>query len=311
MKVALLDLGSNTFHLLIVDMAIGGGYVKVFKKKIPVKLLKGSGHDNRIQPEAFFRGLKALQSFATLMQEHKVMKVNAFATSAVRTAANGAAFIEEVKALTGIEITLITGDQEAEYVYYGVRPSIPVQEQPVLILDIGGGSNEFILANREEIFWKKSFNLGAARLLEKFHPPDPMDDATIDSLHAYFNTELASLFEAVALHQPTMLIGSSGSFDTFAELINVRFVDTMSGKGLNNEFDLMRFYEVHRVLLASTTLERASMKGLVEMRVDMIVMASLFTAFVLEKTGLHRMSLASGALKEGMLDQLSRSLPLA
>jgi len=311
MKVALLDLGTNTFHLLIADIAIGGGYRKVYKKRVPVKLLKGSRHDNRIQQEAIERGMRALQDFSAKIAEHKVTKVNAFATSAVRSAANGADFIQAVKEQTGIEVTLISGDQEAEYIYYGVRPSIPMQQEPVLILDIGGGSNEFILANREEIFWKQSFNLGAARLLEKFQPTDPFDEQTITDLVDHFEQELVPLFEALAVHRPNQLIGSSGSFDTFAELIRHRFGDTMTGHGPNNVFDITKFYAIHRILLASTAQERASMKGLVAMRVDMIVMASLFTVFVLERTGLCRMSLASGALKEGMLDQLSRSLPLA
>lgn len=278
------------------------------KKRVPVKLLKGSGQDNRIQPEAFDRGLQALKDFSAKIAEHTVAKVNAFATSAVRSAPNGADFIQAVRAQTGIDVTLISGDQEAEYIYYGVRPSIPVQEEPVLILDIGGGSNEFIIANREKIFWKQSFNLGAARMLEKFQPADPFDEQTIQTLSDYFNQELTSLFEAVALHRPGMLIGSSGSFDTFAELIHHRFGDTMTGDLPNNAFDMEKFYEIHRTLLASTAHERAAMKGLVAMRVDMIVMASFFTVFVLERTGLNRMALASGALKEGMLDQLSRSL---
>ena len=308
MKVALLDLGTNTFHLLIADIAIGGGHRKVYKKRVPVKLLKGSGHDNRIQAEAIERGLEALKGFAVTIEEHKVAKVNAFATSAVRSAANGAEFIQAVKAHTGIEVTLISGDQEAEYIYYGVRPSIPLQQEPVLILDIGGGSNEFIIANRDRIFWKHSFNLGAARMLEKFQPTDPFDEQTITNLAAHFEQELEPLFEAVAVHRPNQLIGSSGSFDTFAELIRHRFGDTMTGHAPHNVFDMAKFHTIHQLLLASTAHERSQMKGLVAMRVDMIVMASLFTFFVLERTGLNRMSLASGALKEGMLDQLSRSL---
>lgn len=305
MRIAILDLGTNTFHLLITSVSKSGVWKKVFKSKSVVKLGEGAIHHNEIAPLPFKRGIKALEHYKKIIDLHKPEKVFAFATSAIRSAANGQAFVEMAKEKTGIDISVISGDKEAELIYFGVRQCIPLGKEPVLIMDIGGGSTEFIIANQTKIFWKHSFNIGAARLLEMFKPSDPILPAEIKKLESFLSKELSILIEAVEKFKPDQLIGSSGSFDTFAEMIGYRFHNRNVISDKNSyTFNLDEYLKLHEILLFSTIEQRKKMKGLVKMRVDMIVLATICTSLILQKTGIKKMMLSKYALKEGALSMV-------
>lgn len=305
MRIAILDLGTNTFHLLITSVSKTGIWKKLFKSKSVVKLGEGAIHHNEIAPLPFKRGIKALEHYKKIIDLHKPEKVFAFATSAIRSAANGQAFVEMAKEKTGIDITIITGDKEAELIYFGVRQCIPLGKEPVLIMDIGGGSTEFIIANQTKIFWKHSFNIGAARLLEMFKPSDPILLGEVKKLESFLSKELSIMIDAVEKFKPDQLIGSSGSFDTFAEMIGYRFHNRNVISDKNSyTFNLDEYLKLHEILLFSTIEQRKKMKGLVKMRVDMIVLATICTSLVLQKTGIKKMMLSKYALKEGALSMV-------
>lgn len=305
MRIAILDLGTNTFHLLITSVSKTGAWRKVFKSKSVVKLGEGAIHRNEIAPIPFRRGIKALEHYKKIIDVHKPEKIFAFATSAIRSAKNGHEFVAVAKEKTGIEITVISGEKEAEFIYLGVRQCIAMDDQPALIMDIGGGSTEFIIANKAKIFWKHSFNIGAARLLEMFEPSDPILPAEIKKLMTFLSKELSILIDAVEKYKPDQLIGSSGSFDTFAEMIGYRFHkrNVISDKN-SYTFSLDEYLKLHEILLFSTVEQRKKMKGLVKMRVDMIVLATICTSLVLQKTGIQKMMLSKYALKEGALSMV-------
>lgn len=305
MRIAILDLGTNTFHLLITSVSKTGVWKKVFKSKSVVKLGEGAIHHNEIAPLPFKRGIRALEHYKKIIDIHKPEKVLAFATSAIRSATNGQEFVEMAKQKTGIGITVISGDKEAELIYFGVRQCIPLGKEPVLIMDIGGGSTEFIIADQTKIFWKHSFNIGAARLLEMFKPSDPILPAEIKKLESFLSKELSILIDAVEKFKPDQLIGSSGSFDTFAEMIGYRFHNRNVISDKNSyTFNLDEYLKLHEILLFSTIEQRKKMKGLVKMRVDMIVLATICTSLVLRKTGIRKMMLSKYALKEGALSMV-------
>lgn len=286
-------------------MSKTGIWKKVFKSKSVVKLGEGAIHHNEIAPLPFKRGIKALEHYKKIIDLHKPEKVFAFATSAIRSAANGQAFVEMAKEKTGIDISVISGDKEAELIYLGVRQCIPLGKEPVLIMDIGGGSTEFIIANQTKIFWKHSFNIGAARLLEMFKPSDPILLGEVKKLESFLSKELSIMIDAVEKFKPDQLIGSSGSFDTFAEMIGYRFHNRNVISDKNSyTFNLDEYLKLHEILLFSTIEQRKKMKGLVKMRVDMIVLATICTSLVLQKTGIKKMMLSKYALKEGALSMV-------
>jgi len=302
MRIAILDLGTNTFNLLIADYTSKDNFQILFKTKRSVKLGQNGINEKIITSEAFERGLKALRNHNDLIQKHNVEKTFAFATSAIRNAKNGSDFVAAIKLEFNIEVTVITGENEAELIYYGVKQAVNLTSEKVLILDIGGGSNEFIIANNNEIFWKQSFNLGIARLIEKFPPSNPIKKEEIETIHIYLEATLDSLFEALNTYPITTLVGASGSFDTLRRLNSKTYEapDTIRDIPFY-EISIEKYLELHKILINSTTEERIQMKGLELMRVEMIVLASIFINFIVSKAKIKRLIQSDYALKEGVI----------
>ncbi len=301
MNIAILDLGTNTFHLLIAEVNSDLQWNKLIKERITVKLGQGM-ENNKISSLAYLRGIEALIGFRKTVSEYTIDAIFGFGTAALRNADNGKEFIEEVKLKTGFEIQLISGEEEAELIYFGVRLAVQMGTGKSLIMDIGGGSVEFIIANKTEVFWKASFKLGAALLLTKFKPNDPLSPEDVLSIISYFDTSLQPLFAACDIHKPEVLIGSAGSFETFVSMLRNRFPDTGSHYGkTSHPISIEKFTWLYHDLIISTQEQRNEMKGLVKMRVDMIVMAALLLNFVIQKINPPEMKLSTYALKEGAL----------
>lgn len=301
MRGAVLDLGTNTFNLLIVDILPDKNFKVVISTKRSVKLGFGGINKDLITPEAFTRGINAICSLHGTMKKYKPEIIFAFATSAIRSASNGNEFTENIRQKFGFKIDIITGDKEAEYIYRGIRKTNVLTDEKMLILDIGGGSNEFIIADKNEIYWKESFNIGIARLIEKFQPADPITFEEIALLEDYFEQRLVSLFEAARQYNLTTLIGSSGSFESFSKMIAFK---NRSKDTTVKTLTLKDYFELHEIFLKSTLAERKRMKGLVLMRTEMIVLASIFTNFIINKLNISKLIKTDFSLKEGVIDEI-------
>ncbi len=307
MKIAVIDLGTNTFNLLIVEVKTDNTYSTVFQTKISVKLAEGGINKGFIADVPFQRGIAALKSHYTTSQKYQADKIYAFATSAIRGASNCSDFVMKAKAETGIDIKVISGDREAELICYGVRSAVEMSEDTSLIIDIGGGSTEFIIANKNKIFWKQSFLLGAARLLELFPPSDPITDSEISVFTVHLKNELQPLFEAVKKFPIIELVGSSGSFDSLAEMIAHRFYSPSILEGKTEyTFNLEDCETIYSDILKSTNAARLQIKGLVAMRVDMIVVSSIIVHFVIRSLAIQKMRLSTYSLKEGVIYDVLR-----
>ena len=308
MRLAILDLGTNTFHLLIVDVK-GIRFKQIYKSKTAVKLGEGAIHHDRIASIPFRRGINALVHYKEIINKYKADKIFAFATSAIRSAENGDMFVKAAAQKTKIDIKIITGSKEAELICYGVRQCVNLKGKPSLIMDIGGGSTEFIIADDKKIFWKKSFNIGAARLLEIFHPSNPISEVEINLIENYLDDKLLPLRNAIKKYPVGKLIGSSGSFDTFAEMAGYRFHDKNVIQNLKSyKFDMDEFFQLYHLIVNSRTGDRMKMKGLIRMRVDMIVIAAICTEYILRTLNIKQMYLSKYALKEGALSNVIRKL---
>ncbi len=302
MRVAVIDLGTNTFNLVVAETGPDQRYSIIYNEKIPVKLGEGGINKGFIAEAAFARGLEAIRNYAGVIQSLGTDRTLAFATSAVRNAANGKAFADAVAAETGITIEIISGSREAEYIYTGVKQAVQLHTVPSLIMDIGGGSTEFIIADVNGIHWKHSFEVGAARLLDQFSPSDPLSDAEHKSISDFLTTALQPLFDAVKQFPVHELIGASGSFDSLAEMVAWEFHTPADIEGISDySFDLNEVKIIHNRLLHSTKAERCQMPGLIAMRVDMIVVSTLLVETVLKQLNLTKMRLSTYALKEGAL----------
>jgi len=302
MKIGIIDLGSNTFNLLIAEIDDRGGYKPLYRSKVGVKLGEGGFERNYITEAAMERAFVALQAQLAAIQNQYCDRVLAFATSAIRSASNGAQFVEKVKETLGITIHIISGDREAEMIYHGVQLSGSLSQEAQLVMDIGGGSTEFIICNEDEIFWKRSYELGVSRLLEKFNPEDPISPETIARLESFLDVQLVDMYKASAEWKVKGLIGSSGSFDTFSDLLSMRKGDyeiqleqpswPLEKAALRSELD---------TLIRSTRHQREMMPGMLPLRVNMIVLSALFVRLMFKHLPFESARLSRYSLKEGVL----------
>jgi exopolyphosphatase / guanosine-5'-triphosphate,3'-diphosphate pyrophosphatase len=307
MRVAVLDLGTNTFNLVVAEKNGENTFEILHSSKLPVKLGEGGINKGEIIPSAFVRGIHAILRHYNSITALDVDQIKAYGTSALRTAKNGPQFLSIVKEKTGIDIEVIPGDLEAELIYYGVMQTHPMLGEKYLILDIGGGSNEFIIADHRQIYWKKSYKLGIARLLDRFKPSDPISPEEIRQINTYLKEELTELVEMVKHYKVHTLLGASGSFETFVAMIKASEEMTETQVGLKPQtipVTNAEFEALYQKLIVSTMEERSKMKGLEAMRIEMIVLACLFTKFIIETLNIKTIIQSNFALKEGAVYQL-------
>ena len=305
MRIAIIDCGTNTFNLLVAD-AEREGWKLVFENKIPVKLGAGGFEHNEIIPSRFTRGLDALFCHSRNLLNYDVEKIFAFATSAVRESRNGKDFIQQAHELTGIEIKAIDGDEEAELIYKGIRQTIDIGSHPALIMDIGGGSTEFIIADNSTIFWKKSYLLGVSRLFDLVKPSDRINHSEIHQLRALLDRELVDLRTALEKYNCHRLIGSSGSFDTLFALYRdlASGMDNSLAPDLSNDIPIQIFPSIHSWLLGSTFEERLKHPAIPSVRAEYMPLASYLIKYVLETKSIHQLTHSAYALKEGAIQTL-------
>ncbi len=301
-RFAVIDIGTNTCNLLIANILPNGSFTTLYDRKLPVKLGRGGINKEILLPEAIERGISALQSHFKTIQEYDVSKVKVVGTSALRGASNRAEFLEKVKQLLEWEIEIIDGELEAELIFRGVRLSLPDGIGKYLIVDIGGGSIEFILANDNDILWRKSFNIGIARALETILLSDPVTPAEILAYENWFDEHLQDLWIACERYQPQTLVGCSGAFDTLMDIYEKAEPD-LKIRGVS-EFPMNDYMKIHKRLILSNHETRSKMDGMDKMRVEMIVIASVFTNFILQRLTFKRLLHTHNALKEGVMDRL-------
>ena len=248
------------------------------------------------------RSLKALEQFANQLKALNAQTVLTFATSAIRDASNGLDFARDAKEKCGIDLQIIDGNREAELIYFGNAAALDLGEEIVLIMDIGGGSNELILCNKHQIFWKQSFRVGAARLLELFPHQNPISTAEQATITSYLNEQLQPLLLAAKQYAPTQLVGSSGAFDSILEMIHAE----LGGEALRSEktgytVDMQHYQTIAARVIESTLDERKKIKGLVPMRVDMMVISCLMINQILNALQINKLQVSTYSLKEGAL----------
>jgi exopolyphosphatase/guanosine-5'-triphosphate,3'-diphosphate pyrophosphatase len=303
-RAAIVDLGTNTFHMLIIQWE-DNLYKVLDKLQIPVKLGKGAFKDSIIQPDAYSRGVSALIEFKSLMASYDITRVEAFGTSALRNATNTEEFLHEAEILLGTPVKVIDGGQEAEYIYNGVKRAVPLGDEPHLIMDIGGGSVEFIIADGKTIFWKKSYEIGAARLIERFADGDPMSEKAIASLEDYLEKQLEMVWLKAEKYQIKTLVGASGSFETLAAIEMELFHSAKQATHfMHYILQLPLFEKIYNKMLISSQEELAQLPGMPAFRVEMITVAVVMVHYVLHRMRLKKMIVSDYALKEGVMFKL-------
>ncbi|MFT5167651.1 MAG: exopolyphosphatase/guanosine-5'-triphosphate,3'-diphosphate pyrophosphatase [Saprospiraceae bacterium] len=301
-RYAVIDLGTNTFHLLIAEKNALGTFNELYRNRFFVKLA-----ENGIQTIGdlpFERGLNAIKAFKKILEEYEVSTFNAFGTAALRTASNGLDFINKLYLETGIKIQLIPGDREADLIYKGVRQAVELSSDQALIMDIGGGSVEFILADQTGVKWAQSFPVGVSVLYNDFHKTDPISTNEKDVLFYHLNKQLSPLLEQLKSCTPSTLIGASGTFDVLESILCKVKVNEVHGL-----VKVADFYPIYDQLLKTNLQQRFKMPEIPDSRAEMIIVALLLIHFILEKTAIQMISVSAYAMKEGMLLELMEADP--
>ena len=302
---AVIDMGTNTFLLLVARWTEGEMEI-LYREQQFVRLGKGGISDSRIAPEAIERGKATLAGYQKKVEGYGSVSCRAIATSALRNADNRGEVLDAFEEVQGHRPLVIDGDCEAQLIYEGVQISTPPTDDIVLVMDIGGGSVEFILGRGKEVLWKQSFEIGAQRLCDKFFHEDPIPKDSVQQLMEYADDALKPLKKAFAKFPPKRYIGSAGTFDTLWDLHVGRQGDLPESRILSYE----DYLKVYGPLMLLPKKERLALPGMMEKRVEMIVVASCLVTYIFMLTGQPAAHIANGALKEGALSRLLQQKPL-
>lgn len=304
---AVIDLGTNTFHLLIAIPAEPGaagsldnGKIRtIYRERRFIKLAEDG--IKRIGRPAYQRGLDAMIAFGEELEKRGVSQYRAIGTAALRRAANGAEFIAEVKAKSGLQIELIDGTEEARLIAKGVLLTIPqLSNRPALIMDIGGGSVEFILVDNGQTVYAHSFPVGVAILRNQFHQQEPMSAKEQAALKQYLTEELQPLSTQLSTYPGIHLVGAAGVFEVLAICLKDATTPDQKAKSINLE--ALRQY--HQRVLPTTLTQRIAMPDVPDKRADMMVVALELIQFVIDLCGTTQLTASAYALKEGVLVEM-------
>ena len=293
---AFIDLGTNTFHLLIAALENGETEV-LYRAREIVGLGAGGINEGIIQPEAMERGLSCLEKFSSTCKAYKTAQINAFGTSALRHAKNSPAFIDRVRTSTGIEIEVIGGEREAELIELGISASVGDIAEPYLIMDIGGGSTEFILVANGKTLEKISFEVGVQRLISAFFTEDPLPTSQYSELNNYLGDFLEGL-KVFRRHDPKVLVGASGTYTT---LLKMYTTETGIGESSGTLVPADYFRRTFAQLIQLPREKRLAMPGMSAPRVDLIVVGASLVNYVIEYFNFAGFYVSGSGLKEGAM----------
>ena len=300
MKKAIIDLGTNTFHLLIVED--NNVLLKISKA---AKIGMGGITQGIITAEGIQRGIAVLKEFNQQISNFDIAQeqITAFGTSALRSASNQKEVLAAIKEATGIVVKVISGDREAELIYKGVSQAVIIKDNN-LIVDIGGGSVEFIICNDKGVLWKKSLEIGGQRMLDLFMDGDPISHQAVDKLNNYLREKLLPLANACHQYSPKIMVGSSGTYDTLNSIYYFKKTGEDTPKEtVGYNYPMEEFIDIYEKLLTKNREERMAIPGMIELRVDMIVVAVCLIRFLIQNFSIETIKISKYAMKEGIFQE--------
>lgn len=307
--LAAIDIGTNSFHLVVARFGEGHQFEVLAREKEMVRLGSGSGDMKTLEPEAIDRGIAALSRFRQVAEIHDA-KLYAVATSAVREAENAEEFLERARTEAGVEVEVISGIEEARLIHLGVLQAVAVFDRRLVLVDIGGGSTEILLGEQGEIVASGSIKLGALRLTRRFFRSSLVHPGAVDACRRYARAALAPMVREVRRRGFDVAVGSSGTVGAVAAMIHAaRDPDVDPPRTFNNfEFSRKEVKAVvKRLATADTVDERRRLAGLDERRADIILAGAIILEQAMVELEISTMLVSDYALREGvLLDALER-----
>lgn len=301
-RLAAIDIGTNSFHLVIVEADTKTGSFNILgREKENVRLGSGSTDMKYLQRDATERGIEALKRFKGLADSAGA-KVRAIATSAVREALNQQEFIKKVYDEVGIKIEVASGVEEARYIYLGILQALPVFNKRMLLIDIGGGSTEFLIGYQRDIIYDNSLKLGAIRLTQRFFPGKEIESKQVKACRRFISGYMTNVTRELLKYSWETSVGSSGTITNLANIINVKRGSAPDAKLNNFTFTRDELFETVDIILeARTAKQRIKIPGLDPARVDIIPAGALIIEQIFKELGIKEMTISEYALREGII----------
>ncbi len=301
--LAAIDIGTNSFHLIVADLDPRKRRFKILdREKEIVRLGSGPSDMKYLTEGAMTRGTETLRRFKVIASAARA-PIRAVATSAVREALNRNEFARRVRNETGITIEIASGVEEARLIYLGVLQALPVYSRRILLVDIGGGSTEFLIGEQRKILYDNSVKLGAVRLTERFFSSASLKQKAVRECREYIRLAMNPVIRAIRREGYEMAVGTSGTISSIASMVARLRREDRTVSGLNNySFSKADFVKVLDAILgAKDASERAALPGLDAGRADIIVAGALILEQVFKELGIESMTVSEYALREGII----------
>jgi len=303
-RLAAIDVGSNSVHLVVADVSADGRVEVVDRVKEMVRLGRRTFTTGRLPRAAMDLAVGAVKTFARLARARRVVRVRAVATSAVREARNGLTFVRRLRRETGLPVKIITGAEEARLIFRAAQHALGLHGGPHLLLDLGGGSVELVLVHEGRPLWLRSLPLGAARLTERFLAGDSPTARQVERLEKHLKRELGPLLTSARHAGVARVIGTSGTVNTLVAMAaGARGQDPARLHGAHAT--AREVTRVRRRVLALPAGRRAELPGMDAKRVDLMPAAAVLVDLVLARTGAPQLMACAWALREGVLLDLA------
>jgi exopolyphosphatase / guanosine-5'-triphosphate,3'-diphosphate pyrophosphatase len=306
MRLAAIDVGSNSVHLLIADVSPEGRLDVVDRVKEMVRLGRRSFTTGLLTEEAMGMTARVLAHFRRLVELRNVEQVRAVATSAVREARNRSEFIARINREAGLELEVISGHEEAHLIYRAAQHALGLENGPQLLLDVGGGSAELVLVKNRRPIWMKSAKLGAARLMERFLVDDPPTAAQRNRLEAHFEIEIGEQMRHVRRAGVIRAIGTSGTINTIVAMARAARAEEL-GALHGATATAGEVARLCRKIAKANSITRMALPGIDPKRADQMPAAAMLADFVLRHTGAKEIAACTWALREGLLLELAQA----
>ena len=303
---AAIDVGTNTLRLLVAEAVGPDEFTILHEEQEITRLGEGLLPTRLLQDASRRRSLTVLRRFADLARSFKAVEVASVATSAVREARNREEFLAETARETGLALRVIDGREEARLTLLGVRHGLRLGLRRILVMDIGGGSTEFVLATGEAIEGIVSTGLGVVKLTEQYLVSDPPTAGELRRVEGVVGTRVDRLRRELPGLEEAQLVGTAGTVTTLAA-IDLALVTYDRQKVQGHCLGLARVMELLDRLVALPLRERRAIPGLESGRADIILAGAAILAVSMERLGYHELRVSNDGLREGiLLDLLSR-----
>lgn len=308
-RIAAIDIGTNSFHLVIVEVQKDGSFKLLDKQREVIRLGSHKGEDlSFISEGEIEKAIDILKNYK-MLSEHYGASVKAVATSAVREADNKDKFVKAVKEKTNIDIEVIDGRTEATLIFYGIMNAVNVSDKNVFCLDIGGGSSEFIYAEKSKPLITESVKIGAVRLSKKFFPDYILKKEAVEACHSYVEAQVSYIKYLIEGKKIDQVIGASGTIVAAAILVQELF-NKPRRKSINKlSFTAEELNFVYKEVIGrKTPAERIYLPGMELKRADiipagLIILKTIFDVFEIKNIILSEYALREGIIYDTILKQ--------